>query len=316
MTKQLTEEERYQIYGLLKAGYKKKEIAKALGRDTSTLYREINRNSGQRGYRPKQAQELSDKRRREARKAIHFTKEVELEVRKGLSKRWSPEQISRRLKAQRGIRISHERIYQYIAEDKRNGGDLYKQLRHSAKQRKKRYGGADRRGQIKGRVSIAKRPKAVDKRSRIGDWELDTMIGKHHKGALVTIVDRLSLKTLIKKVPSKHAEIVSAACIARLKPYAKYSHTATADNGKEFAFHDKIAKQLNIAIYFADPYSSWQRGSNENTNGLIRQYIPKKSDLNAYSDKAIADIEDALNNRPRKCLGYKTPNEFFDEMRC
>ena len=301
---------------ILKAGYKKKAIAEAIGRDRSTLYRELYRNSGQRGYRPKQAQALSDKRRREARKAIRFTKEMEVEVRAGLSRQWSPEQISGRLKAQGGAGISHESIYQFIAEDTRNGGDLHKQLRHSSKQRKKRYGGADRRGQIKDRVSIAKRPKAVDKRSRIGDWELDTMIGRHHKGALVTIVDRLSLKTLIKKVPSKHAEIVSAACIDRLKPYAKYSHTATADNGKEFAFHKKIAKQLNIDVYFAEPYSSWQRGSNENTNGLIRQYIPKKSNLQAYSDKEISSIEAALNNRPRKCLGYKTPNEFFDERRC
>ena len=172
----------------------------------------------------------------------------------------------------------------------------------------------DRRGEIKNRVSIDERPKIVEKRERLGDWELDTVIGKNHKGALVTIVDRCSLKTLIKKVPSKHASVVTKACIEKLAAYADISTTATADNGKEFAGHQEITQALGIDVYFAHPYSSWERGTNENTNGLIRQYIPKGSSLEKYDDQYIEFVEEQLNNRPRKCLGYLTPNQYFDQM--
>ena len=311
---QLTERQRYQMSTLLNSGFSKTYIAKQLNVYPSTMTREIKRNSGLRGYRPKQANEQALARRHGSRKNQRFTDELQAIIRKYLEQKWSPEQITGYLKSTGGNWVSHERIYQFIKDDQLSGGTLYKHLRHSSKKRKKRYGAPDRRGEIKNRVSIDKRPKIVEKRERLGDWELDTMIGKSHKGALVTIVDRCSLKTLIKKVPSKHAPIVTAACIEKLAPYAAISTTATVDNGKEFAGHQEIAKALGIDVYFAHPYSSWERGTNENTNGLIRQYIPKGSSFDKYDDEYIAFVEDQLNNRPRKCLDYLTPNQYFDRI--
>lgn len=309
---ELTEEERFCIYGLIKAGYNQKEIAVELNRSPSTICREIARNSGQRGYRPKQAQELAASRKRNSEKHIKCTPVMIMKVTELLRKKWSPEQISNRLKEQGEESLSPERIYQLVAEDKKAGGDLYTHLRHGKKKRKKPSGTEDRRGTIKNRVDIDERPDIVEKRERIGDWEFDTIIGKNHKGALVTIVDRMSLKTLIAKVASKHAELVTKTSIDLLTPYLDITHTGTADNGTEFSGHEEIAAALDAKFYFAHPYSSWERGTNENTNGLIRQYIPKGSCLNDYSDEDIQFIEDALNNRPRKCLGYKTPNEVFE----
>lgn len=309
----LTQDERYHISGLLKAHYTQAKIAHELNRSSSTISRELSRNTGKKGYRPKQAQRLADERRHQAAKALKWTVEVERQVVYYLKQKWSPEQISHRLKQDKKIRISHERIYQFILQDKQSGGELYKHLRHSHKKRKKRYGHADRRGIIKNRVSIEKRPKIVAHRKRIGDWEGDTVIGKNHQGALVTLVDRLSLKTFIKRVPNKQANEVSAACLKCLWPYRKVTHTITLDNGKEFAGHETIAAKLKADIYFAHPYSSWERGTNENTNGLIRQYVPKGSSFENLTDQAIQRIEDALNNRPRKCLGWLTPNEIFEQ---
>lgn len=311
---QLTEGQRYQIYTLLRNDFTQESIAKELEVDPSTISREISRNKGKRGYRPKQAHELALKRRHEAHKCKRLTAELKGIIASRLEKKWSPEQITGYLKERGDEWVSHERIYQFIKEDQLAGGTLYKQLRRNHKKRKKRYGSTDRRGEIKNRVSIDERPKVVEKRHRVGDWELDTVIGKNHKGALVTIVDRCSLKTLIKKVSSKHASIVTATCIEKLKPYAAISLTATVDNGKEFAGHEEVARALGIDVYFAHPYSSWERGTNENTNGLIRQYIPKGSSLDDFDDDYIALIEKQLNERPRKCLGYLTPNKFFDKM--
>lgn len=197
--------------------------------------------------------------------------------------------------------------------DKKAGGDLYKHLRHSGKKRKKRYGSKDRRGQIKNRVSIDERPKIVEKKKRIGDWEGDTIIGKQQEKAIVTLVDRASKKVLIGKVATKHSSIVSDIMINLLKPFKDFSHTITLDNGKEFSDHEKTAAALNMNIYFAHPYHSWERGVNENTNGLIRQYIPKGSSFHDISDEKIHWITEQLNNRPRKSLGYQTPNEVFQE---
>lgn len=311
---QLTEGQRYQISTLLNNGFTKSRIAKEINVYPSTISREIARNTGLRGYRPKQADKRALARRHNAKKHQRLTAQLQIIITIHLKQKWSPEQITGYLKSVGDDWVSHERIYQFIKDDQLNGGSLYKQLRHSSKKRKKRYGAPDRRGEIKNRVSIDERPKIVEKRERLGDWELDTVIGKNYKGALVTIVDRCSLKTLIKKVPSKHAAIVTKACIEKLTPYADISITATADNGKEFAGHQEVAKALGINVYFAHPYSSWERGSNENTNGLIRQYIPKGSSFEQYNDKYITFVEDQLNNRPRKCLGYLTPNQYFDQM--
>lgn len=311
---QLTQEQRYHTAALNKIGTCLTSIAEAVGVHKSTISREIRRNSGIRGYYPQQANEISFKRRKSAKKLIKMTINLKNKVKEKLYQDWSPEQISGYLKKNEGILISHERIYQYVLEDKKSGGDLYKHLRHSAKKRKKRYGSPDRRGQIKNKVSIEDRPKIVDEKKRIGDWEIDTVIGKNHKGALVTIVDRVSKFTVIAKVPTKHADVVTKATIKSLSLYAGVVHTITSDNGTEFAGHEEISKSLNAQIYFAHPYSSWERGLNENTNGLIRQYVPKGSSFDNVTNHTAKKIMESLNNRPRKALNYMTPNEFLYEL--
>jgi IS30 family transposase len=224
---------------------------------------------------------------------------------------WSPEQISGQLEDELGIMISHERIYQHIWTDKRHDGTLYTHLRQSNKKRKKQYGSKDKRGQIRNRISIDERPAIVAEKTRIGDWEIDTVIGQNHQGALVTIVDRVSKFTLIKKVNSKHAEVVTAATISLLQPYLDKTLTITADNGKEFAGHETIKEQLNANVYFAHPYHSWERGLNENTNGLIRQYFTKGSSFENITDDEVEAVMNKLNHRPRKTLKFKTPHAVF-----
>ena len=312
---QLTEGKRYQIYSLSGIGLTQAEVASKVGVHPSTISRELRRNKGQRGYRPKQANDVAQQRRHEATKAQRMTFDLQSKVRKYLHLEWSPEQISGYLKADGGNWVSHETIYQFVLENKKNGGRLYKQLRHSGKKRKKRYGGSDRRGEIKDRVSIDNRPKSIEKRDRIGDWEIDLVIGKNHNGAIVTIVDRLSLMTLIAKVESKHAEVVTRATRNLLRRYKKHgAHTITADNGKEFSGHKSISQALGVDFYFAHPYSSWERGTNENTNGLIRQYLPKGTEFGPVNDEKCRFIMSRLNNRPRKCLGYRTPRQVFEEF--
>ncbi len=307
--KQLTQEQRYQISGLLKAGFNQTQIAMELNCHKSTISREIARNSGLRGYRPKQAQSLAEARK-QSKTHQCISKDTWSLVRKLLRQEWSPEQISLWLQSERNIAISHEWIYQYILQDKKQGGSLYRRLR-CQKQRRKRYGTYARRGQIPNQVSIDERPAIVDARCRLGDWELDTVIGKGHRQALVTLVERKSRLTLIAKVKQKTASAVSEAIIQLLKPLAERVHTLTADNGKEFAQHEKIANALGAKFYFAHPFASWERGLNENTNGLIRQYFPKQHDFTTITQKQIERVMDRLNNRPRKKLGIKTPNQVF-----
>lgn len=306
---QLTQEERYQIYALMKAGHDKSEIAKILGRNKSTICREVRRNCGLRGYRPKQAQRLAEERR-QAKVQPRIGAEVWVLVEQMLREDWSPEQISIWLEAERVVRISHEWIYQYVLQDKSKGGGLYHHLR-CQKQRRKRYGSYSRRGQLVNRIGIDERPAIVDARSRIGDWELDTIIGKGHRQAIVSLTERKSRLTLIHKVERKTADSVSRAIIHLLKPIAHRVHTLTSDNGKEFARHEIIADKLKAKFYFAHPYASWERGLNENTNGLIRQYFPKNHDFTTITQDEIDRVMDKLNNRPRKCLGIKTPNQVF-----
>ena len=207
--------------------------------------------------------------------------------------------------------ISHETVYKHLLVDKANGGTLYKHLRRSNRKRKKRYGSRNLRGQITGRVSIDLRPAIVDNKERIGDWEIDTVIGKNHKGALLTIVERKSKYTLMQKLSYKRSRLVADAAIDLLAPYQDKVFTITSDNGKEFADHQRISKQLTAKIYFAHPYHSWERGLNENTNGLIRQYFPKNTDFKTITVESVQNVMDQLNNRPRKTLDYATPNEVF-----
>lgn len=298
----ITREERYQIYALKKAGHKQYEIAEVLERSESTISRELSRNCGRRGYRPKQAHSKSVERQSINARTIddatwQFAQERLLE-------QWSPEQISGH------AAISPETVYQRVYANKRAGGLLWKNLR-SQKLRKKRYGKAERRGTIPNRLSIDDRPAIVETRSRIGDWEADTVIGKNHRQAIVSIVERKTGFTLIRKVERKTAQAISQAMIGLLKPYRKKVHTITSDNGKEFAGHEDIANKLKADFYFAHPYSSWERGTNENTNGLIRQYFPKNRDFTTITQQEIDTAMERLNNRPRKRLGYKTPNQVF-----
>lgn len=309
--KQLTQALRYQIAILKKAGKNQKQIAKLIGVSEPTISRELQRNKGKKGYRPKQAQIKASERRTNATKAVKMTATVIMAIEEKIRLDWSPEQVSGWLKVHKSIAISHERIYQHIWADKRHGGALYKHLRQSNKKRKKQYGSKDKRGQIRNRVSIDERPKLVEEKQRIGDWEIDTVIGQNHQGALVTIVDRVSKFTLIKKVESKHAEAVTEATIVLLQPYLDKTLTITADNGKEFAGHEKIKEQLSADVYFAHPYHSWERGLNENTNGLIRQYFTKGSSFANITEREVEAVMNKLNHRPRKTLNYKTPHEVF-----
>jgi IS30 family transposase len=309
--KQLNQAQRYQIEILKKAGKNQKQIAELLGVSESTISRELTRNQGKKGYRPKQAQIKADNRKKRAAKALKMTPALILLIEAGILLDWSPEQVSGQLEDEFGILISHERIYQHIWTDKRHGGILYTHLRQCHKKRKKKYGSKDKRGQIRNRVSIDERPAIVAEKTRIGDWEIDTVIGQNHQGALVTIVDRVSKFTLIKKVDSKHAEVVTAATITLLQPYLDKTLTITADNGKEFAGHETIKEQLSANVYFAHPYCSWERGLNENTNGLIRQYFTKGSSFENITDDEVEAVMNKLNHRPRKSLKFKTPHTVF-----
>ena len=307
----LSQEERYQISALLKAGLTQAQISLNLGRHKSTISREVSRNSGLRGYRPRQACVLAENRALNSRNARQITDADWLCVKSYLREQWSPEQIASE------VSMSHETIYRRVYADKAIGGDLYKSLRCQRKRRKRYAGGRDRRGQILGRRPICERPRHIEERLQIGHWEGDTLIGKSHKHAIVSLVERKSGYAVLAKVENKTADLVSTAIIKRLMPISERVQTLTYDNGKEFANHASIDKALGSTTYFADPYSSWQRGSNENLNGLIRQYIPKSRPLSTVTDNELEKIERLLNTRPRKRLGYKTPIEIFtSQLNC
>jgi IS30 family transposase len=305
---QLTQEQRYQIYALKKTGHSSSEIAEVIGVHKSTVSRELKRNRGRRGYRPQQAQSLAMGRRQEGLPRI--TGEIWTLVEKLLKQDWSPEQISGRLKKEQSICISHEWIYQYVLKDKRAGGDLYRHLR-CQKKRRKRYGKYDRRGKLPNCRSIEERPAIVNDRKRLGDWEGETLIGRRHKPVLVTLTERKSRFTLLGKVPQRTAQAVRDQIHRLLLPVADKTQTLTSDHGKEFAHHQQIAERLHLKFYFAHPYAAWERGTHENTNGLLRQYFPKKDDFQAVSHKQIEQAMSRLNFRPRKSLRFKTPFEVF-----
>lgn len=305
--KQLTEIERYQIKSLFAVGLNQKMIAIELGRSPSTISRELKRNTGLRGYRPQQAQRLTEERRSH-RVGTRILESTWVKIEELLRLDWSPEQISKWLPTQNIPTVSHEWIYQYILKNKSNGGDLAKHLR-CRKIRKKRYGKPNSRGQIKNRISIDERPAIVDQKIRKGDWEIDTVIGQIGGAVLVTAAERKTKFSVVALAANKSAEAVSEALIKALDSLNVPIKTMTYDNGKEFAYHEKISSELNAKAYFAHPYHSWERGLNENMNGLIRQYAPKGSDFNKLNEDDTKFIMNRLNNRPRKCLNYKTPNE-------
>lgn len=307
---QLTREQRYQISALKSAGHYQYQIATLVGVHPSTISRELRRNLTPRErYGPKQAHDQALQRRR-AKARLKISGPTWHKVMMLLKDEWSPEQIAGRLSYEKQQSVSHGSIYQHIYADKKRGGTLHKSLR-CQKQRRKRYGTNSRRGLIPHRISIDKRPKVVDQKSRTGDWEADTIIGRSQQGAIVSSVERKTKLTLLQRVERKSAAAVTAASLKLLRPHARRVQTITSDNGTEFCGHQQISAELSAKFYFAHPYCSWERGLNENTNGLVRQYFPKKTNFSTISDDAVKQVMEKLNHRPRKTLGYKTPDEVF-----
>ena len=306
-------EQRYQISGLHK-GWNQTQIADEMGVHKSTISREFSRNKGCRGWRPKQAQSMRDERKQACLNGKRFSPDEWVEVERLIRADLSPEQAVDRLALEGRLQISHEAIYQHIYAGNRDGGDVCQHLRGQKPYRKRYASGQERRGMIKNRVSIDERPEIVDQKTRIGDWEGDTVIGKNHKGGLVTLAERKSRYVLAGHIASRHADGVTTVVTRLLRPHKGKCHTITFDNGKEFAGHETIAAELKASIYFAHPYSSWERGLNENSNGLLRQYFPKGMDLTDVTEEQVRLAVERLNHRPRKVLGFRTPHEVFFEV--
>ena len=304
---QLTSEQRYQIYALLKKEHTQREIAEIIGVHKATVSREIKRNTGGRGYRPAQAHRLA-LQRREDKVRFGISETTWQSIEQLLREDWSPEQVALWLRDAGEPGASHESIYQYIYWDKACGGDLHTHLR-CKKKRRKRYGAYDRRGKLSNQVSIDERPAVVEEREREGDWEVDTIIGKNHKQAIVSMNDRVNRLIYLYKVETKHAKNVAQAIIKKLKSTGLSVLTITADNGREFGDHEIIARKLEADFYFAHPFSSYERGANENGNGLVRQYFPKGADFTTITQADLKRVEKKLNNRPGKCLDMMTPNQ-------
>lgn len=310
MYKQLTSEQRYTISILLQKGMKKKDIANAIGVHPSTVTREIQRNSGTRGkynWQTAHSNAVYHKHRTPGNRAVRHELAVEA-TRLLVAHKWSPEQISGYLRKE-GKLISHETIYTLIRKDKREGGELYKSCRHALKHRRRAVCGS--RSAIPNRTGIEHRPKEADGK-RFGDFEMDTIIGKGNKSAIVTIIERSTNMLFMRKLNNgKNAKELAKIVIRLLRPYKGFVKTITTDNGKEFACHEMIADALDTKVYFADPYASWQKGAVENVNGLIRQYIPKKTAFEDISHQQITRYMHEINNRPRKKLEFSTPRECF-----
>jgi IS30 family transposase len=314
--KHITSEERHTIDILLRQKQSPARIARQLDRAPSSITREIERNCDKRGgeYRHELAHKKALQRKADKRTRNDYTGKIMLYVKKQLAEQYSPEQIvgtAKRL----GVKcVSHETIYLHIWENKKQGGHLYENLRNRCKRYRQRGSKKDMRGQLRNRKDIDLRPEIVEKRERLGDLEIDLIIGKGHSGALLTINDRVSGLLIMELLQGKMAAEVTAKAIARLLPFKDRLHTITSDNGREFAGHEEIARELEIDFYFAKPYHSWERGSNENLNGLIRQYIPKDTCINTLPEERIIWVENQLNNRPRKRHRFFSPNEIQQQL--
>ena len=311
---QLTEAERYHIQIMIKNGHSIAEIARSMGRHRTTVWRELCRNTGQRGYRHQQAQQKAMERHRTKPKRVKLTPEMQAYIRVRLGQRWSPEQIAGRLRLETGSSLSAETIYRFIAQDRRAGGVLHQCLRYQSKPYRKCYGRPDYRGRIPNRVDIEQRPEVVNQRTRLGDWEADLVVGKGHRGAIVTLVERRSRLYLAMPIARKTAALTSQAIIDLLQAFQAAVHTITYDNGREFMAHQDINQALCCRSYFAKPYHSWERGLNENCNGLLRQYFPRGMALDRLTREEVFAAVDEMNHRPRKGLGFKTPWEVFSEL--
>ena len=312
----LTREQRYTIEVLLEQNFNNSQIAKAIGKDKSVVSRELKRNCDNRNgiYRSDLAQHKYRKRIKDKPKLIRFTDAIKQTVNYYLRQDYSPEQIVGYCKKQGIDCVSVESIYGYIWKDKKNKGTLYTHLRSKGKRYKKRGYLKDNRGVLTHRNPIENRPKIVDRKERFGDFELDTIIGKNHKGAIITANDRATGLLKVKKVPSKDSKVIKEAIIELLMDVKPFLHTITSDNGKEFALHKEISSALEIDFYFANPYSPWERGANENLNGLLRQYLPKSSSFEDVTEKQLYEIQEKINNRPRKRFNFESPNLMFNKI--
>ena len=310
----LTPEQRCKLDALKKAGHTQTFIAQQIGVSKSTVSREVSRNKQKRGsYSALYAQELANERKERFSTNRKLNDPMIVLIKEKLTKeQWSPEQIVGYCKDEQIDMVSHERIYQFVYQDKAEGGKLYKHLRVASKAYRKRYGQKKGKKQIiKNRISIDERSEIINNQERYGDWEIDTIIGKDNKGAIVTIVERKTGFILIKKLEGKNAKELAIALVLLMLPFKFLVRSITADNGTEFAEHEYIAKKLETDFYFAHPYSSWERGLSEYSNRLIRQYIPKKTDFKNVNHQYIRDIQAKLNRRPRKKLKFKTPGKIF-----
>jgi len=307
MSSHLTCQEREVLYRLNRAKQPKAEIAAALGRDRSTIYRELNRNTGGRGYRPKQAQRKADRRRLRCRRKTKMSNpKLKKYVVAALQKKWSPDEIAGRSRRdfprQPDWQVSHQTIYNWLDTE---APELRLHLRRGYRRSQ-----PETRGKLAGCVGIEGRPKAVDSKCRYGDWEGDTVVSPGRRSGVATMVERKSKYLRVRKTADlKSATTMSAVCRGMRDLPESLLRTMTLDNGKEFARHERLADKLGLDVYFARPYASWQRGLNENTNGLLRQFFPKGTDFARISYRQVARAEKLLNERPRKSLGYKTPCE-------
>jgi IS30 family transposase len=312
--RQITSEQRYMLAALRMQGFSDAEIGRQLGFHRSTIGREITRNctpfDGH--YRAAKAQEFTNGRRSRSRRNKQFTEQDLNRVDELLSERWSPQQIAGRLALEQSLFISHETIYRHVWRDKQAGGRLYTHLRCAQKKRRKGYGHYDSRGRLAGKRHISERPSSVEARSELGHWEVDTVMGKGSRDCILSLVERKSGLVLIGKLPSRTTESVTARAVQMIRQRPGPFITITADNGTEFHNYSEIERQTRAVFYFATPYHSWERGTNENTNGLIRQYLPKGATMKRLTQRQCDAIADRLNTRARKRHAFKTPLEIFD----
>lgn len=285
-----------------------------IGKSKSTISRELKRNKLFNGsYKALRAQEFYEFERKKCCKKSKLQNQAVISfVEEQLTQDKSPEQIAGIMRiGKMDIQISHETVYQYVWRDKGKGGLLHKHLRNQGRRYRKRGSSKDNRGIITGRIGIERRPPIVDQKARVGDMEIDLVIGKNHKHPILTVVERKSGMAWLRKVADKSADAVEKELLSILLPVQDYIHTITSDNGKEFANHKSIAKKLTAGYFFARPYHSWERGCNENYNRLLRQYLPKKTDFTEITDQQLMDIQNKLNNRERKRLGYISPIDYL-----
>lgn len=312
---QLTSGERYALSTLRKQGYRNAAIARALGRHRSTIGRELKRNTRKDGgYRPDTAHEFTRWRRSRERRRWQFTKAQFALIEDRLARQWSPEQIAGRLKRQGRLSISHETIYRYIWEDRSRGGTLYTLLRGAAKQARKRYRSYDSRGRLAGKRSLSERPLGALNRSRVGHFEGDTVMGAQDRHCILTLVDRKTGYVLIGKLEDRTVRTTNRRAIELIHNARRRVSTITVDNGTEFHGYESVEAITGTRFYFATPYHSWERGTSENTNGLIRQYLPRRKTMAHITQRHCQRIADKLNDRPRKRLGWRTPKECYESI--